>query len=236
MANPTPLSPRIVLITGGFRGLGRGLAQALLAHEATVVVTSRQGPQQLERPARVEPWRIHLDVTAEDSVQRCFRAVSERFGRLDVLVNNAGVGIFKSIGETTLSEWRDVLTTNLTGAFLCCRQAVALMATQGGGRIINIGSIADRRALPFNAAYGASKWGLRGLSAILAEECHGQGIRVSHVSLGAVHTEIWQGRDGFDPADMLPLDVAAAAIADQALLPLSARADELVLLPPKGVL
>jgi NADP-dependent 3-hydroxy acid dehydrogenase YdfG len=110
------------------------------------------------------------------------------------------------------------------------------MRARGGGRIINMGSIADHRAIAGNSAYAASKFGLRGLSLTLAEEGADCGVRVSLVSPGAVATAIWADRDGFDPTEMLqPRDVAETVL-DIVRRPLSVRLDEVRLLPPKGVL
>jgi NAD(P)-dependent dehydrogenase (short-subunit alcohol dehydrogenase family) len=129
-----------------------------------------------------------LDVRDEASVTHCFQALYKQYGRLDVLINNAGIGVFRPFEDISLAEWDDVLRTNLTGAFLCCRAAFPLLRNTGGGRIINIGSVADRVPLAGNAAYGASKFGLRGLSQILSEEGKDDRIRVTHLSLGAVYT------------------------------------------------
>jgi NAD(P)-dependent dehydrogenase (short-subunit alcohol dehydrogenase family) len=179
---------------------------------------------------------VQLDVTSEASVRRLFAAAERCFGRIDVLVNNAGVGVFKPIEETTLAEWQLVMDTNLTGVFLCAREAFRHMKARGGGRIIHIGSVSGFIPIVENGAYGASKYGVRGLSHILNEEGKRLNIRSSVISLGAVYTDIWEGREGFAPSDMLALDDIAETVLDIARRPLHVRIDEVRLLPPKGVL
>lgn len=284
---------KVVLITGGRRGLGKTMAEYMLREGAYVWITSRSFPkessasveseaiqdknEQMEiKGKESELWndhprlrQVYMDVTDENSVRYAFQEVEEVHGRLDVLVNNAGVGIFKPLEETTLTEWQQVLQTNVTGVFLCSREAVRLMKRQGsmgrgaavdgeiaptkislteedeaetrsqglaGGRIINIGSVSGYIPIPENGVYGASKYAVRGLSYILNEEGKGHNIRVSIVNPGAVYTDIWQGREGFDPEDMLQPEDIAATILDIAQRPLHVRIDEVNILPPKGVL
>src|SRR6185437_8477610 len=123
--------------------------------------------------------------------------------KLAVLVNNAGIGVFKPFTDITLNEWNSMIQTNLTGAFLCSREATKLMLANGGGRIINVGSIAEKIPLANNVAYGASKSGLKGLSNILNEEYKHDKIRVTHICLGATYTDIWADRPEFSKDNML---------------------------------
>jgi NAD(P)-dependent dehydrogenase (short-subunit alcohol dehydrogenase family) len=229
---------KFVLITGGARGLGKTMADYMAREGAAVWVTSRKGPQpsaeQAAKPGEVR--EVYLEVTEEQSVQALFHAVDTVYGRVDVLVNNAGVGVFKPIVDTTLEEWEWILKTNLTGLFLCSKEAFKRMKEQGGGRIINIASVSGYIPIQENGAYGASKYAVRGFSAILNEEGKHHNIRVSIVSPGAVWTEIWNGREGFDPADMLKPEDIAETVLDIARRPLHVRIDEVKILPPKGVL
>ncbi|MGZ4164416.1 MAG: SDR family oxidoreductase, partial [Tumebacillaceae bacterium] len=158
------------------------------------------------------------------------------YGRLDVLVNNAGVGVFKPVVETTLAEWQAIMDTNLTGLFLCSKEAFKIMKPQGGGRIINIASVSGYIPIVENGAYGASKYAVRGFSDILNEEGKLHNIRVSTVSPGAVYTDMTVNRDFFNPADMLKPEDVAETILDIARRPLHVRIDEVKILPPKGVL
>ena len=225
---------KVILVTGGTRGVGDAIARALTDHGAQTISTTRN--PSLPSSAKVSTRIEVLDVTNEASVRGLFAKIKSEYGRLDVLINNAGVGVFKPLEETTHAEWKEVLDTNLTGAVLCAREAFGLMREQGGGRIINIGSIADYMALPSNAAYAASKFGLRGLSGVINEEGKELGIFSTLLSLGAVYTEIWKDRPGFDASAMLPLSAVADAVLSIVTQKPGVRLDEMKLLPPKGVL
>lgn len=227
----------LVLITGGERGIGKYLADQFLESGASVIVTSRTA-EFLEDIIIQENALIvqQLDVADEDSVKRLFTWITFSGVKLDILVNNAGIGFFKPLVDTTLNEWEQTISTNLTGAFLTSKEACKLMNESGGGRIINIGSIADKFALNNNASYGASKCGLKGLSSILSEEEKYNKIRVTHITLGAVYTEIWKERINFLKDDMLDPVQVAQLIAYIALLPTNMRIDNIEITPEKGIL
>jgi NAD(P)-dependent dehydrogenase (short-subunit alcohol dehydrogenase family) len=228
---------KVVVVTGGARGLGSAVARLMAREGAAVWATSRKAPRTpASAPRAGEVREAFLEVTDEASVVALFSHVVASHGRLDVLVSNAGAGLFKPVTETTLEEWEGVLRTNLTGTFLCCREAFKPMRSQGGGRIIAIGSVAGYMPLAGNGAYGASKYGLRGFCEILNEEGKAHGIRVSVVHPGATYTDIWVGREGFDPKDMLQPDDVAQTVLDIARRPLHVRIDEVKILPPKGIL
>lgn len=232
------LNGTVVLVTGGSQGIGQAIAAALAEAGATVAAGSRRAPvaaPETPCPAgRVTP--IALDVRDEASVRHAFGWLEGAAGQVDVLVNNAGLGLFKPLVDTTLAEWNDVLTTNLTGAFLCAREAFTRMAARGGGRIVNIGSVVDHHMLPMNGAYGASKMGLRALTEALNLEGAATGIRATLLSVGAVTTKIWDahpqlsGAEGLTPADV------ARVVVDLVAQPAHVRMDEIRLMPPKGIL
>lgn len=227
----------LILITGGNRGLGKNLAEKFIENGSTVIVTSRSFPFLNKKINDDEKLiKQYLDVTNEESIKQLFAWVNSLSIQLNVLINNAGIGIFKTLNELTLAEWNLMIQTNLTGAFLCAQQAYRIMKTHGGGRIINIGSIADKIPLPYNIAYGSSKCGLKGLSAILNEEVKFDKIRVTHVTLGAVRTDIWNDRQNFSKEDMLDVNIAAQTIAHIAYLPLDIRLDYIEITPEKGTL
>jgi NAD(P)-dependent dehydrogenase (short-subunit alcohol dehydrogenase family) len=140
--------------------------------------------------------------------------VRQAFGTLDILVNNAGIGSHSYVEQMSVEEWNATLETNLSGVFYCCHEALPLMKSNGGGYIINIGSLAGKHASPGSAAYCASKFGLVGYSEALMQEVRYEHIRVSHVMPGSVNTSF--GRSGGqDPAKtwkLLPEDVASAVI------------------------
>lgn len=231
------LTGKTVLITGGTRGIGKTTAEWLAKEGAAVFVTSRTAAPALPAapPQSGEIATAMLDVTDEAGILRLFHWLDEQELRLDMLVNNAGVGIFKPLAETTLAEWDTVITTNLTGLFLCSREAYKLMKKQGGGRIINLSSISGYMPLAANGAYGSSKHAVRGLSQICNEEWKQDRVFVTAISAGAVATEITDHRL-FDPADMLKPEDIAQTIVELAKKPLSVRIDEIRILPPKGVL
>lgn len=228
---------KTILVTGADRGLGRVVADRLVHLGHRVIATSRTYKYTHDTIVSGEKLiKQYLDVTNEDSVKHLFGWLNLLNIKLDVLVNNAGMGIFKPLVETTLKEWNDVIQTNLTGAFLCSKEACKNMQTGGGGRIINIGSIASKIPLACNAAYGASKSGLKLLSDILNEEKKHEKIRVTYVTLGATYTDIWKTRTGFKKEDMLDPALVADYLSYIALLPLEMRIDNVEILPEKGIL
>ncbi|MCP5519281.1 MAG: 3-oxoacyl-ACP reductase FabG [Verrucomicrobiales bacterium] len=187
------LNGRVALVTGGSRGLGRAIARALADAGASVVLAARDDDALADAAREIEERRgtaMHhvCDVAREDSVQSLCDAVRQRFGRLHILVNNAGVNRRKPITEFTLDEWRSVLDTNLTGAFLVARAFIPLMRGHGYGRLINLTSIMSHVALPGRTAYAASKAGLLGFTKALALELAPDGITVNGISPGPIAT------------------------------------------------
>lgn len=227
---------QLVLITGGTSGLGHALAAQLIQCGAKVIVTSRHAPfnNAISWPQDTI-FVQQLDVTSETSILELFTWLKSLPEQLTVLVNNAGTGVFKPVEEITLTEWNTTIETNLTGAFLCAREAFKVFKTRGG-RIINIGSIANNIPLANNLAYGASKWGLKGLSTNLAEEGRSHHIQVTHVTLGATYTNIWKSRPEFSQDDMLNPNDVATYLSHIIFLPLSIALSHVEILPEKGVL
>ena len=185
------LDGKTAVVTGGSRGIGLAIAQALVNEEAEVLICGRDRAS-LERSASLLGPRAvaaACDVGHEQQVAELFRVVEQRFGGLDVLVNNAGVSFFGSVAELALEDWRTVIDTNLSGAFYCARLAIPLMKSRGGGYIINIGSLAGKNAFAGGAAYNASKFGLIGFSEALMLDVRYDNIRVSCVLPGSVSTD-----------------------------------------------
>jgi NADP-dependent 3-hydroxy acid dehydrogenase YdfG len=209
----------------------------LASQGATVVTASRSGPRKpAEAPLTRGLTPAWLDVRDGASVVELFEWIDRAAGRIDALVVNAGIGIFGTIDALELRQWQEVLDTNLTGAFLCIAQAMKRMTTQRHGRIVAIGSIADHVAFRENAAYAASKFGLRGLVGVVNEEGKDRGVFATLISPGAVATEIWDGRQGFDKSDMLDPQDIARSVAHVLTQPRSVRIDSMVVMPPRGVL
>ncbi len=193
MPTAADFSP-VAVVTGGARGIGLAVAQWFLArgHRVALIDIDNQTLTRTQA-ALAEPERLlalHADVSLPQQVQAAFDAVEARFGRIDALVNNAGVAIFKPILETTFEEWRHVLGTNLDGAFLCTQAAAPVMLKTGGGSVVNIASISGLRASTLRVAYGTSKGALIHLTKQQAVELGNAGIRVNVIAPGPVDTEM----------------------------------------------
>ncbi len=226
----------LVVITGGARGIGKSIASSFLKEGAVVIVTSRNA-KFTSSPVQEGNVNLQfLDVTNLNSVENFFKWLSDQKYVLSTFINNAGTGIFKPILETSLSEWEIIISTNLTGAFLCTKECFRIMQNLNGGRIINIGSIADAIGIPCNSVYAASKSGLRGFSATLSEEGSINNIRVTYITLGAVYTDIWKKRKGFFKKDMIEKDNVSDIIIEIAKQPLNVRIDNIEITPGKKIL
>jgi NAD(P)-dependent dehydrogenase (short-subunit alcohol dehydrogenase family) len=184
----------VAVVTGGARGIGLAVAKWFLEHDYRVALldigsaTLSKTEAELHDPERV--LALTCDVSKPDQVQTSIDAVAKKFGRIDALVNNAGVAVFKPIGETTFEEFRHVLGTNLDGAFLCSQACVPYMKKSGGGAIVNIASISGLRASTLRVAYGTSKAALLHLTKQQAVELGTVGIRSNAVAPGPVDTEM----------------------------------------------
>jgi NAD(P)-dependent dehydrogenase (short-subunit alcohol dehydrogenase family) len=198
MATASSSSSPVAVVTGGARGIGLTVARWFLAHEYCVALIDIDQPTLARTEAELgQPQRVlalHADVSRPDPVARAFAAIDERFGRIDALVNNAGVAIFKPILDTSYDEFRHVLGTNLDGAFLCTQAAAPVMlrgVQQGrGGAVVNIASISGLRASTLRVAYGTSKGALIALTKQQAVELGNAGIRCNAVAPGPVDTEM----------------------------------------------
>ncbi len=183
------------VVTGGTRGIGRATAAALLAAGAGVAICGRsqktveRAVAELKKATGGEVAGKAADVGDAGQVSAFFRFVDEQFGGLDILINNAGIGIFRPVAELSVEQWRQTIDTNLTGAFLCSREALARFRNRGGGFIVNISSLAGRNPFSTGAAYNASKFGLNGFSEAMMLDHRHDNVRVSYVMPGSVDTE-----------------------------------------------
>jgi 2-deoxy-D-gluconate 3-dehydrogenase len=189
------LKGRVAVVTGGNGGIGLGMARGMAAAGAAIVVAGRNREKSGRAVKELEGLgaqavAIEVDVTDEASVNALVRRAAERWGRLDVLVNNAGTNIRKPPQDLTLAEWRQVLDTNLTSAFLCSRDVYPIMKAHGGGKIINIGSMMSIFGASFAPAYGASKGGMVQLTKALATAWAPDNIQVNAVLPGWIDSEL----------------------------------------------
>jgi NAD(P)-dependent dehydrogenase (short-subunit alcohol dehydrogenase family) len=187
-----PAPHKVALVTGAARGIGLAVAKRFLADGWRVALLDIEGAlldgavAGLANPGAT--MALHGDVSDAEAVAGAIAGVGHRFGRLDALVNNAGIAMFAPLLETSDADWNRVLTVNLTGPFLCTKAAVPLMREHGGGAIVNITSISAVRASTLRSAYGTSKAGLAHLTKQLAVELASLGIRVNGVAPGPVET------------------------------------------------
>jgi NAD(P)-dependent dehydrogenase (short-subunit alcohol dehydrogenase family) len=186
---------KTAVITGASKGLGKAMALSLGGAGARLALVSRD-KERLESVAKearalgTEAEVFLADVSDEQRVKRLESEVIARFGTVQILINNAGINVRKTVTEFTLDEWRAVLDTNLTGAFLMCRAFVPHMKGQGYGRILNLTSIMSHVAIPGRTAYAASKSGLLGFTRALALELVAEKITVNGISPGPFATEL----------------------------------------------
>ena len=185
---------KVWLITGSSRGLGRALAEAVLAQGHKLIATARNPTQLIGLGARYgsRVRAVALDVTDEHAAARAIEAAIDTFGRLDVLVNNAGYGNVSSIEDTSDADFRAQIETNLFGVVNVTRAAIPIMRRQRSGHIIQISSIGGRRGTPGLGAYQTAKWGVEGFSEVLAKEVVPLGIKVTIIEPGGFRTD-WSG-------------------------------------------
>ncbi|MES2841388.1 MAG: SDR family oxidoreductase [Pseudomonadota bacterium] len=230
-------SPRVAMVTGAGSGIGRAVALGLLKDGFHVVLTGRRSEPlaavaEAAQAAGQHAWAIPADVRDEHSVQTLFREIEKRYGRLDVLFNNAGVNApAVPIDELPLVRWKDVIDTNITGVFLCARAAFGLMRRQApqGGRIINNGSISAHAPRPFSSPYTASKHAVLGLTKTIALDGRDYNIVCSQIDIGNALTElsarmtqgVRQANGTMATEPMMDVQHVAEAVRYMAGLPLS---------------
>jgi 3-oxoacyl-[acyl-carrier protein] reductase len=190
-------SGRVAVVTGGTRGIGLAIARTLAQDGAGVVVAARRGDDVARVAGELGPHSLGVacDVRRVEDCERLVARTVENFGRLDILINNAGLGVFAPVEAMSLEDWHRQIETNLDGVFYCCRAALPHIKKMRGW-IINIGSLAGKNAFAGGAAYNASKFGLLGFSEALMLEVRHDGVRVSCVMPGSVATEFSGGGGG----------------------------------------
>jgi len=236
------LSGKVALVTGAGRGIGRAIALAFAEEGAAVALVARSradlagvAAEIRERGGRA--LAVPTDVTQDAAVESAVESVAGELGRLDILVTSAGTASFAPVADSKPGDWDAMLALNLRAVMVCCRAALPTMMRQRSGTILNLASIAAKRALPGSAVYTATKMAVIGFSRVLAEELRLHGVRVGVLVPGAVDTPLWDTLGSSPPRDKMlrPEDVARAAVL-MAALPPHASLEELTLLPAGGIL
>ena len=208
---------RVVLITGGTRGIGRALAETLLRAGDKVAVTGTSEDGVVKAGSELARLgttaAIVCNVRDASSTELAARTVVAKFGGIDVLVNNAGVGVGVPIAEMPHDEWDRIIGTNLTGVFNCCKAVIPHLRQRGAGWIVNISSLASKNPFPGGAAYCASKAAVNAFSEALMQELRFDNIRVTYVLPGSVATG-FSGRESSAGSDwkLSPEDVAQSIV------------------------
>jgi len=229
------LEGKVALITGGSKGIGFAIAEALVAQGARVMITGRHAGELERAESRLgaQAASVSADSRRADEVESAVQATADRLGGIDVLVNNAGIGIFKNAADMSVDDWQSIIDTNLTGVFHYCHAAIPHLRRRGGGWIINISSLAAKNPFTGGAAYCASKAGLNAFSEALMQEVRYDDIRVTVVMPGSVATG-FSGRGAAGKADwkIQPEDVGQVVV-DLLLMPARSHPSRVELRPSK---
>jgi len=231
------LQGKVALVTGGSKGIGLAIAKGLAGSGAAVSICARSESDvqaATKELAAAEPGRAHgivCDVRDPEACSRMVAETVETFGGLDVLVNNAGLGVFRPIQELSVEEFQIQIETNLGGVFYCSKAAIPHLSAGAGGWIINIGSLAGRNTFPRGTAYNASKFGLRGLSEAMMLDLRYDNVRVSMIMPGSVHTEFGGNVLTAEGAWKLQGDDVARAVLDLLAYPGNALPSKIEMRP-----
>ena len=231
------LEGKVAIVTGSNRGIGRGIARGFAREGARLALAARDaallGDAADEfRGLGAEVVTIPTDVTDEAAVDALIEQTLEQFGPLDVLVNNAGIAEHAPLVDMTLDDWQRTVNVNLTGPFLCARAALRVMSAAGRGRIINVASISSQRVRPGSASYSATKFGLWGLTQVIALEGRDHGVSCSCLNPGNTWVERRTGtqrREDDEP--MMTVDELATAAVTMAAMPDHVNMLEATVLP-----
>ena len=208
------LAGKVAVVTGGTKGIGRAIAEALVAAGADVCIAARTerdvesvAAQLANKSKSGRTLGVAADVGRYEDCRALINYTVDRFGRLDILINNAGIGGFKKVTELEPERWDAVIQTNLSSLFYCSHEALPHLRQAGESWIINIGSLAGKNAFPGGVAYNASKFGLIGFSEALMQEVRQDDIRVSYIMPGSVATE-FNGSPDHSAWKIQPEDIA----------------------------
>ena len=236
------LDGKVVVVTGASKGIGRAIAFAFAAVGAKVVLAARtretleQVTDEL-RESGAEALAVPTDVTNVDAVKQLIQRTLDAYQRVDILINNAGIGHFGPVVDFDPDAWDAVVNSNLKAVYLCAKYALPSMLAQGSGQIINVLSIAAKVAFQASSAYCAAKAGALALTKVLASEVRQQNIRVTAVLPGSVHTPFWDGvPEHPDFEQMLTPEHVAGTVVSVCQQPLGMVTEEIVVMPPLGIL
>jgi NADP-dependent 3-hydroxy acid dehydrogenase YdfG len=235
------LVSQVAIVTGAGRGIGRAVARALAAEGAAVVLAARTRAELATtaseiRDAGGRALALPTDVTSERGVVGLVDETLATFERVDILVNAAGSATFGPVAEGKVDDWDAMIAVNLRAVMLACRAVLPAMTRQGRGTIVNVASIAARRAIPGTAVYAATKAGVVAFSHALAEELRPR-VRVGVIVPGAVDTPLWDSiPEGPERQRMLTADDVARCVVTMATLRDGAWVEDLTLMPAGGIL
>jgi 3-oxoacyl-[acyl-carrier protein] reductase len=207
---------KVAVVTGGSRGIGLAIARTLVQRGARVAITATSDARLREAADGLgsiagssNVLSLRADVRSYAEVEQAFQTVAQTFGGIDIVVNNAGVGIFRPVAELTIDEWRQMIDTNVSGVFFGCHAAVPHLQKRGGGWIVNISSLSGTNPFADGAAYCASKAAVNAFTEAFMQEIRHEGIRVAYIAPGSVRTD-FTGRasSGSDEWKLAPDDVA----------------------------
>lgn len=228
---------KVVMITGASKGIGNATAK-LLADIGIKLVLGSRGITNLQDHFENENiLKLHLDVTDEESVKQFVQEGINKFGRIDALINAAGIGVFSNIIDSDSNDFDQMIAVNLRGTYLTCKHVARHMRTRQEGQILNLVSIAGTTALAGCGGYSASKFGVLGLTRVLQAELRTEGVRLTSVIPGAVSSSFW---DSIEPKPDLTAMIPVQSIAEHLVFllnqPNQSVVDEITIMPPNGIL
>lgn len=238
------LKGKTAIITGGKKGIGLAISKKLAEEGVNLAICSlnKTGLSEITEQLQnlnpeIKVLSVPVDVRQEKDIKEFVEKVQLEFKHIDILINNAGIAPSSSIAKSTETLWNEIIDTNLKGPYLFMKEVIPLMKDQGGGHIINIGSILSKIPMPGTGIYVASKFGLRGLSLSVKEEVRKYNIKVSLIYPGAVDTEIWNRINGkYDHNKMMKPDDIAITVLTALKLSNTTTIDELLITPQTDII
>ena len=234
------MAEKVVVLTGAARGIGRAIAIELLEAGFFTVLCSKSPQSAASLEAEISSFAGNfivssVDISVEGEIKRFISSVAKEKGRIDILINNAGIVYTGPVEETDTEQWDEMMAVNARGTFLMVKHSLPLIP--GGGHIINIGSNASKKGFPGWAAYCASKFAVLGFTNSLREELRDRGIRVSAVLPGPTKTDIWDSLGGeWNSEKMMSPEVTAKTVLSVINQPPGANIDEIDIVPSTGSL